>query len=421
VDHLPEVDVAKIMRQIREQASRQRRQFPLSSTARLRSHSQTAEDLSLLQSSQDISQVRLSSHRKMLGDIIVFAKKVLRQLLTPILARQSAYNAANARLAVHLCERLARVEEQVATVLEALQAEEPTSLKMLRETVTEPHEVLAQQQATAWQGLQMEVTSQSKPCRAQQRHLMRSLGEVQKPLFEPSPQKMLQSLAEGGTRAADAFLAALDEQCRGGRADIKERLCVYLPTLQESKVGTEDSPIVDLGCRRGEWLEVLGEVGIKARGVEPNQVLAEDCRQHGFDVVESDILTYLHDLPSSSLGGVTGFHLIEHLPFDILLNLFDETVRVLQPGGVAIFETPNPHNVLVSTQEFYLDPTHRNPLPSSLLQFIAEVKGLCRIKLLHLHPFPEALKVQEAGLDVAKRFNEVFYGPRDYALIGWKA
>jgi len=74
----------------------------------------------------------------------------------------------------------------------------------------------------------------------------------------------------------------------------------------------------------------------------------------------------------------------------------------------------------VSTHDFYIDPTHYHPIPSQLLRFIAEVKGLSHIKLLYLHPFPETCQVQETGLEVAKRFNELFYGPRDYAMIGWK-
>jgi hypothetical protein len=76
--------------------------------------------------------------------------------------------------------------------------------------------------------------------------------------------------------------------------------------------------------------------------------------------------------------------------------------------------------VLVSTLGFYNDPSHHTPLPSTLLKFIAELKGLQRIELLQLHPFPEAHKVQEAGLEIAKRFNALFYGPQDYALVGWK-
>jgi SAM-dependent methyltransferase len=420
VDPLAQVDVTEIMKQVREQAGRQRQKFALSSAASPRRNSQVAADLSFLQSSQDISQVRFSSHRKVVGDMIVLVKRVLQQLLTPIFERQSAYNAVNARLVASLCERVERMEGRVAATLDALRAEETAFLDALRETITGQLEVLAQQQATGLQALQMEVTSQSRERRAQERHLTRLLDEVRKHLLDAVPQEQSQTFAPKERRPSDAFFAAFDEQFRGTRAAIKEQLRVYLPPLREAKIGMGDNPIVDLGCGRGEWLELLQEEGMRGKGLERNRVLVEECRQAGLDVVEGDILTYLCALPDNSISGVTGFHIIEHLPFDVLLDLFDETVRVLQPGGVAIFETPNPQNVLVSTLEFYNDPTHRTPLPSTLLKFIAEVKGLQRIKLLQLHPFPEAHKVQEAGLEIAKRFNELFYGPQDYALVGWK-
>jgi hypothetical protein len=105
---------------------------------------------------------------------------------------------------------------------------------------------------------------------------------------------------------------------------------------------------------------------------------------------------------------------------DQLFATLDTTVRVLKPGGMAIFETPNPENVLVSSYSFYLDPTHRHPLPSHMVKFMVEARGLCRVEVMYLHPSDEP-RVEEAGLDVAKRFNDYFYGPRDYAVIGWKA
>jgi SAM-dependent methyltransferase len=420
-DQLPEADVAEIMRQVREQAGRQRQKFALSSATNPRRNSQTAEDLSFLQKSQDISQIRFSSHRKVVGDIIVFAKRVLQQLLTPILERQSSYNAINARLVAYLCERMTGIEEQVASALESMRAEETAFLDGLRETVTVQLENLAQQQATALQALQMEVASQSRERRAQERHLTRLLDEVHKHLSEPIPEDRLPKLAHEETYTSDAFFTAFDEQFRGTRAATKERFRMYLPPLKEAKIGMGDNPIVDLGCGRGEWLELLQEEGLQAKGIDRNRVLVEECQQYGLEVVENDIVSYLCRLPDSCLGGVTGFHIIEHLSFDVVLTLVDEVVRVLRPGGVAIFETPNPQNVLVSTHEFYIDPTHRHPFPSSLMKFVAEVKGLKHVKIMHLHPFPEALRVQEANLEVARRFNDLFYGPRDYAVIGWKA
>jgi SAM-dependent methyltransferase len=421
VEQMPGVDVTEIMREVREQANRQRQKFALATAASPRRNSQVAADLSFLQSSQDILQVRFSSHRKVVGDIIVLVKRVLQQLLTPIFERQSAFNAVNARLVAFLCERVERMEERVASTLDALRAEETAFLDSLRETITGQLEVLAQQQAMGLQALQLEVVAQSRERRTQERHLTRLLDEARGHLSAPQPQELLQPFAQKEQRPLDAFFAAFDEQFRGTQTNIKKQLRVYLPPLKEAKIGTKTNPVVDLGCGRGEWLELLQEEGMQGIGVERNRVLVDECRQAGLDVVESDIITYLCALPNSSVGGVTGFHIVEHLSFEVLLALFDETVRVLQPGGVAIFETPNPQNVLVSTLEFYNDPTHRAPLPSTLLKFIAEVKGLQRIKLLQLHPFPEAKKVQEADLEIAKRFNELFYGPQDYALIGWKA
>ncbi len=92
---------------------------------------------------------------------------------------------------------------------------------------------------------------------------------------------------------------------------------------------------------------------------------------------------------------------------------------MLRPGGVAIFETPNPENVLVGAHAFYLDPTHRNPVPSALLSFLVEQQGFADVTVLPLRGVPPEQHVKEST-EVAARFNDYFYGPLDYAVIGWK-
>src|SRR5919109_1189914 len=417
---MPGVDVTEIMRQVREQADKQRQKFALVRATSPRRNPQTREDLGFLQSHQDLADLRYSSHRKVVGEVITYAKKFLHQLLTPVLERQSAYNAVNARLMSYVCDRVERMEGQVASALDALRAEETTSLEALRETVIGQLETLRQQQAGALQALQAEVASQNRERRAQERHLALVLEETRKYLSAPVTSERLSPLADTARHTLDAFFAAFDERFRGRREEVKLRLRVYLPMLREAKVKSDASPVVDLGCGRGEWLELLQEEGLRASGVDQNHILVEECLRAGLDVVEGDLLTHLCSLPEQSLGAVTAFHIMEHLPFDTLLKLFDETVRVLRPGGVAIFESPNPQNVLVSTLEFYIDPTHHNPLPGALVKFVAEVKGLERVELLPLHPFPEAHRVPEVDLEVARRFNDLFYGARDYAVIGWK-
>jgi O-antigen chain-terminating methyltransferase len=126
----------------------------------------------------------------------------------------------------------------------------------------------------------------------------------------------------------------------------------------------------------------------------------------------------LRGLPDNSLSAITGFHIIEHLPIEDLMSLLDEIVRILRPGGVVIFETPNPENVLVGSNYFYFDPTHRNPLPSLLMKFLLDARGLHRIEVTNLHAWDQARISGKNQLTA--RFNELFYGPMDYAIAGWK-
>jgi O-antigen chain-terminating methyltransferase len=214
----------------------------------------------------------------------------------------------------------------------------------------------------------------------------------------------------------DALYAELEDNFRGNRHTLKQSLRFYLPYVQS--LPKTDLNVVDLGCGRGEWLEVLSESGIKAMGVDNNQVMIESCTERSLAVVEADGLAYLREQTANSLRAVTAFHLIEHLPTEELVALLDEIMRTLQPGGVVIFETPNPDNLFVASNYFYHDPTHRHPLPSRLTKFLVESRGFARVEIINLH---ECAEGRFAGSDeVSVRLNELFYGPMDYAIVGWK-
>lgn len=231
----------------------------------------------------------------------------------------------------------------------------------------------------------------------------------------PAPQTRPPAHPEPIAHRHDALYAALEDRFRGTREEVKERLSFY---LQFIKTIANEAGVLDIGCGRGEWLELLREDGINASGVDLNSVLIEQCRERGLAVVEQDALVHLRSLPDKSLGAVTGFHIIEHVSLDQLLTMLDEVMRVLIPGGVAIFETPNPDNVLVGSNYFYFDPTHRHPLPSQLMHFLFETRGFQRIEVINLHPW-ETARVQ-GGAELAERFNDYFFGPMDYAILGWK-
>jgi O-antigen chain-terminating methyltransferase len=244
------------------------------------------------------------------------------------------------------------------------------------------------------------------------------LDEARKRLPEPFDEAQLQALAKEANHTLDGFYASFDEKFRGSRDEIKKRLRIYLPKIRENEIGSESMPVLDVGSGRGEWLELLNEEGIVARGVDSNRILVEDCLNRGLNVVEADLVLHLQQLADSSIGAVTGFHIIEHLPIETLVEFLNQTVRVLKPGGAVIFETPNPQNVLVGSCNFYFDPTHRNPLPSQVTRFLVESRGFTRVEILNLNPSDDT-PVEETS-ELARRFNNYFYGPMDYAVIGYR-
>ena len=177
----------------------------------------------------------------------------------------------------------------------------------------------------------------------------------------------------------------------------------------------QSGPVGDLGCGRGEWLELLGEWGVPNQGVDLNAVNVEQMRARGLAVEEGDAVKWLQAAPEASFAAVTAFHLIEHLPFGVLLRLIQEARRVLQPGGRLIMETPNPENLAVATQTFWLDPTHLRPLPPALLELVVRHAGLEHEATLRLHP------PADDEHDIAdETLRSLMTQGRDYAVIARK-
>lgn len=182
----------------------------------------------------------------------------------------------------------------------------------------------------------------------------------------------------------DDFYRAFEERFRGSREVVKSRLQTYLPFITPLAALSSSANAIDLGCGRGEWLEVLGECGFRAQGIDLDDSMLEAARARGLDVRTGDAIELLKELPDASQAVVSGFHIAEHLPFELLQVLIKETRRVLMPGGLLILETPNPENLVTGTSSFYLDPTHQKPIPPLLLDFLIERAGFSRRKIVRL-------------------------------------
>lgn len=211
-----------------------------------------------------------------------------------------------------------------------------------------------------------------------------------------------------------AFYVAFEDACRGTREEIREKMSKWLSYLPAAN--TSSNRVLDIGCGRGEWLQLLGENGFEATGLDINPVMVNSCTEQGLTASLDDTLAWLQRQPDASLAAITAFHVIEHVPFELLLRWTTEARRVLQPGGVLIMETPNPENILVGSHTFYHDPTHRNPITPTLLEFLAEYCGYADSELVRLHPYPEEAKV--SGNDpLTERVNGHLCGPQDIALV----
>jgi SAM-dependent methyltransferase len=255
----------------------------------------------------------------------------------------------------------------------------------------------------------------------QEKRLALLMEEARKRLPRKMEPAQVERLAGQDAHLLDALYAEFEDRFRGSREDIAGRVSIYVPVIREAGAGRPEAPVLDVGPGRGEWLEVLRENELAAQGVDTNGVMVQRCRDLGLQVFEGDAIEYLRSMKDGSLGAVTGIHVIEHIPFRQLLTLFDEALRVLRPGGVIIFETPNPENVVVGSCNFWYDPTHLKPLPPEAVRFMVEARGFVRARVERLHPVPAELHARDGGEELRGRFNQALYGPQDYSIIAYKS
>jgi len=472
-----EIDVEQIMDRIRENIRRRRGAAGDSPTSEnLLSpfdSGQAAADLAYLHSGHDIRNASFVSHRGAVGPLVVAAKKALRKLLTPILDRQVAHNAASARVTTHLKEwvgtldrRQAQAVQAVNTQMQALErsqaqlrdevldaqarlrAEVLALESQLREEVLATQSQLREDVLAAQSRLREEVAAQSRALQDQSRALQevrrssatarervsgaeRKLRRLLHALETGQPQDGRPETRAGEERPALALpelepefdYAGFEERFRGSEEELKERQRSYVQYFE----GREN--ILDIGCGRGEFLELLREGGIKARGMELDFDMVLLCRDKGLDVVRDDVFAYLAALPDDSVGGVFAAQVIEHLPPRRVIELVNLCYRKLAPAGVLILETPNPKCLMVFADSFYKDPSHVQPLHPDTLQFLLEATGFHEVELRFsapVDPFMRIPLLQAPGADLERfnegieRLNSLLFGFQDYAVIGRK-
>ena len=213
-----------------------------------------------------------------------------------------------------------------------------------------------------------------------------------------------------------------EDQFRGARGDLLERY----EDLAQRFVGHDD--VVDLGCGRGEFLELLRKHGIDACGVEIDQRLVEACIERGLKVERSDAVEWLQGAIDGSLGGISMIQVIEHLSPWARAEVVRLAAEKLRPGGKLVVETLNPQSLYIFARAFYVDPTHTTPVHPAYLEFLVRQAGFAEVAIEWRSPPPdtETLQSVDAGGDVGlvhgvneniARLNELLFSPQDYALV----
>ncbi|MGA2267246.1 MAG: methyltransferase domain-containing protein [Bryobacteraceae bacterium] len=238
-------------------------------------------------------------------------------------------------------------------------------------------------------------------------------------------RQRLQLLAAGGVPSGPPVLpvpgtipgsapAILDwvrftEHFRGSEEHVKTQQHLYLLDFEGCQ------SVLDIGCGRGEFLEIMRAANIPAVGIDLSQESVATCRLKGLQAETADLFAYLAGLPEESLDGIFCAHVVEHLPPERLPEMIRLCAGRLTRDGIIAFETPNPECLAIFATYFYLDPTHVRPVPARLLAFYLEEFGVGVMEVRKLSPAVESMP--SLG-PLPAEFRDAFFGGLDYAIIG---
>lgn len=216
--------------------------------------------------------------------------------------------------------------------------------------------------------------------------------------------------------------AGFENRFRGYEEEIKNQQASYLPYFKKGR------KVLDLGCGRGEFLQLLEENEIEAVGVDMNEAMIEICRDKGLDCQKGDILEKLAEYDDSTLGGIFSSQVIEHLPPPYLRRMVEISYFKLAPSSYLLLETINPASVFSLVQIYFLDLSHQKPIHPQALKFLLESSGFEGVEVKYSAPLNQE-KLQELPTNDEitstlnqniDKLNRLLYAPANYAVIGLK-
>lgn len=359
------------------------------------------------------------SSRRLVGPILTAVKRVFyRVFFYPLddLARQTddAIQRAEESIAAEVGTRKSAVEAVVSRV----------------DTLVNQLELAVRLESEAREAVQRDVQSlairiaelEAAQERLQLPSRLARLERLSRAAPQPTPAPAASSTAAvQPTVEPPAFDYMTFENRFRPERTVRERHSDYRDLLRTRR------RVVDLGCGRGELLELLRDADVSAYGVELDPDVVAVCQEKGLEVVHGDAVSHVETLEKGAVDGVIASHVIEHFTPDLLWRLITAAAEKLEEGGILILETPNPESLLAGSINFHRDPTHVRPVHPDTLSFLCESAGFSGVEIRRLAPVPEDARLPQRPTtesplsehigEVVEQLNELIYGYQDYALI----
>jgi SAM-dependent methyltransferase len=327
-----------------------------------------------------------------------FLRKLMRWYVEPLALQQRRFNASVLELVDALSERgdagLTALSERADTGLFALSERTDAVFGALDRRLNELHpRVEGQGRRTS------ELEERLTRLERREREFLPQTASPEMPA-EPRGQLVF----------PDYF--AYESRMRGATEVIREKQRGYVEDFR----GAE--PVLDLGCGRGEFLSLLREAGIEAKGVDVDADMVAYARGEGLEVEYTGAVEYLEGLADGSLGGIFAAQLLEHLPAATVVRLLELAAAKLRPGGPLVAETINPVSP-IALRNYFADLTHAQPLVPETLELLARQAGFASVETRFLNE-PEEKLAEPADPTIAanvRRLNALLFAPLDYAIV----
>jgi 2-polyprenyl-3-methyl-5-hydroxy-6-metoxy-1,4-benzoquinol methylase len=395
-----------------------------------------------------VTEWLITSHRKTIGRFIVFGKKAVRKILrwyiNPLFDQQREFNGSVTRSLNIVNELLHNYAGEVKNLNERLDVLQRENNELLQthadeiRNLNERLDVLQRENNELLQTHADEIRNLNERLDALQREYEKQteaeliiandrLRRIERKLnqglnLDPNTPTINRLVEEDKANHYDFDYFLFEQRFRGSREDIKERQKVYMPYF----VGK--SNVLDFGCGRGEFVELLLENGVTTQGIDINPDMIAYCQDRGLPVIEADGITYLHSQEDNSLGGLFAAQVIEHLKPYQMIDLIRLAYKKLQPNACILLETINVQALYGYLNYFYMDLSHERPVHPETLKFILEAEGFNNIQILYSSPVEDMaippLHINNEDNSEFNRYidklNNFLYGPQDYAVIAYK-